>query len=494
MRIPSARTVLRYGLAALGLGCFGIVLVVGFTALWTPGRSFDGVGGMVLGLVVPLALGGLLVGSSRWSLSRQVTLGATFCSAILVLFGFELYLARDLTDRGEGVETRNPAILEISARSGNRFDTRTHAEVVMALRTRGAPAVLNYRPKHLLREEPDGTLRSVIRLDGVEILPLGGIPDSVTVWCNETGTYTVYKSDAHGFLNPPHVWRTRTTQIGVVGNSFAMGACVPIGRSFVDHIRNVHPATLNLAMGHDGPLLQLATLKEYLSRARPRIVLWVYEEEHDLPFLHKEKRSPLLMRYLESSWRQNLMSRQPEIAKAVREEGERELRLQLHKLQHTDAGDRFRHLKDTVKLRRVRLSLDLQVWKGREVVTVETADLELLRRILRDASEATTRWGGSLVFVYLPERTRYAGDPSPSGKARDLVLDLVARLKLPVVDAHAVFEAHRDPLSLFPFRQFAHYTEEGQALVARQILRCLERRDFVRGSTICPTSTAAAMR
>ena len=490
MRIPSAHAVVRYGLTALGLGCFGVVLVVGSTSLWTPGRSFDGISGMVLGLIVPLVLGSLLVGSSRWSLSRQMMLGATFCSAILVLFGLELHLARDLTDRSEGVEARNPAIQEISARSGHRFDTRTHAEVVMALRARGAPAVLNYRPKHMLQEEPDGTLRSVIRIDGVEILPLGGLPDSLTVWCNESGSYTVYTSDAHGFHNPPHVWRARTTQIAVVGNSFAMGACVPIGKGFVDRIRSVHPATLNLAMGHDGPLLELATLKEYLGGVRPRVVLWVYEEGNDFPFLHDEKRSPLLMRYLDGSWRQDLPSRRPEIANAVRDHGERELRLKLRKLQNAAAGHDLRTFMHSVKLRRVRNSLDLHVWKGRTIDTVETADLELLRDILAAARDATTGWGGSLVFVYLPARERYAGDPSPSGKARDLVLEMVARLKIPIVDAHAVFEAHRDPLSLFPFRRFAHYTEEGHDLIARQVLRCIARRDFVRGSTICPPTTS----
>jgi hypothetical protein len=419
-----------------------------------------------------------------------MTLGALLCSAILVLFGLELHLARDLTDRSEDVEVRNPAIQEISARSGNRFDTRTHAEVVMALRARGAPAVLNYRPKHMLREEPDGTLRSVIRIDGVEILPLGGLPDSLTVWCNETGTYSVYTSDAHGFHNPPHVWRARTTDIGVVGNSFAMGACVPVGKGFVDRIRSVYPATLNLAMGHDGPLLELATLKEYLGGVRPRIVLWAYEEGNDFPFLRDEKRSPLLMRYLERSWRQDYLSSRPRIAAAVRDHGERELRLKLRKLQNGDAGDGLRAFTHSVKLRRVRDSLDLHVWRGRKDDTVETAELELLRGILGAARDATTGWGGSLVFVYLPARGRYAGDPSPSIAARDRVLQMVAGLKIPIVDAHVVFEAHRDPLSLFPFRQFAHYTEEGHDLIARHVLRCIGRRDFVRGSTTCPPPTS----
>ena len=36
-----------------------------------------------------------------------------------------------------------------------------------------------------------------------------------------------------------------------------------------------------------------------------------------------------------------------------------------------------------------------------------------------------------------------------------------------------VFESHHDGLSLFPFRRSVHYTEEGNEMVAEEILRAI---------------------
>ena len=67
-----------------------------------------------------------------------------------------------------------------------------------------------------------------------------------------------------------------------VGDSFTHGACVPSEDNFVGVIRADHPATANLGMDSNGPLLMLASLKEYALRFRPKTVLWFYFEGNDL--------------------------------------------------------------------------------------------------------------------------------------------------------------------------------------------------------------------
>ena len=46
-------------------------------------------------------------------------------------------------------------------------------------------------------------------------------------------------------------------------------------------------------------------------------------------------------------------------------------------------------------------------------------------------------------------------------------------LTIPVIDVEPAFQAHDDPLSLFPFRRFGHYNEQGNQIVADTILRVL---------------------
>ena len=39
---------------------------------------------------------------------------------------------------------------------------------------------------------------------------------------------------------------------------------------------------------------------------------------------------------------------------------------------------------------------------------------------------------------------------------------------IPIIDAYAAFQAHRDPLSLFPFRGPGHYNEAGHRVVRQK--------------------------
>ena len=83
----------------------------------------------------------------------------------------------------------------------------------------------------------------------------------MTVLCNESGDYVTYHSDQHGFHNPKEVWQSSRVEIAAVGDSFVQGYCVPSDQNFVSLIRNRHPATLNLGMAGEAPLLMLATMQ-----------------------------------------------------------------------------------------------------------------------------------------------------------------------------------------------------------------------------------------
>ena len=40
----------------------------------------------------------------------------------------------------------------------------------------------------------------------IELFPLSGISNSKTIHCNESGYYSIYKSDRYGFNNPDYDW------------------------------------------------------------------------------------------------------------------------------------------------------------------------------------------------------------------------------------------------------------------------------------------------
>src|SRR5262249_27510789 len=127
-----------------------------------------------------------------------------------------------------------------------------------------------------------------------------------------------YTSDRHGLRNPAGVWAAPAADLAAVGQSSTQGYCVPDGKGFVDLLRTEYPVTLNLGISGESGLLQLGAIKEYLPSHRPKIVLWFFSEGVDLLDLYHESTHPLIIRYLEPAFTQNLVERQPEINEAVR--------------------------------------------------------------------------------------------------------------------------------------------------------------------------------
>src|SRR5690606_30451920 len=111
-----------------------------------------------------------------------------------------------------------------------------------------------------------------------------------------------------------------------LGDSYTHGVCVPTDKGFVATIRSQRPHTINLGVNGHGPLTSLATLKEYGESLKPKLVLWFYYEGNDLRDLDGwEKNSPLLKRYVESSFSQHLIEHQTEIDQLLKAYIDREM-------------------------------------------------------------------------------------------------------------------------------------------------------------------------
>ena len=83
-----------------------------------------------------------------------------------------------------------------------------------------------------------------------------------------------------------------------------------------------------------------------------------------------------------------------------------------------------------------------------------------------------------MYFVYLPPFSRYS--TGNKEKNRDIVMQTATELDIPIIDIHReVFDPHPDPLSLFPFRIYGHYTAEGYRLVAEAIGKRLKADGYV---------------
>lgn len=394
-------------------------------------------------MVGALLLAGLvLLVSLRLPQSARVTLSMTLLSLVVAAYTAEIYL------------TNLPQIRarQAAMRLAVPYDSRSQVEVVRDLRQRGIQAYPAVFPSW------EG-----LDLEKGSLLPLSGIAEVTTVFCNEYGPRIVYLSDERGFRNPPGVW-SHAPDLAVVGDSFAQGACVPDGAGFVDLFRRQFPGTVNTGMLGNGPLLDLAELKEYLVPLEPRIVLWVFTEGNDLDDLDREKGFPQLMDYLTAGHQQGLASR--------REEAEALLRDPIDKVyaERLSRGTAPSIRASFWRLWSLRQALGLGLKKKTDAAS--TANFQLLRDVLSEARRSVHAWGGEIRIVYLPALERYLGEryKKDADSTRDHVLSIARDLELPVIDLDPTIARSPHEYYLYPG---AHFSPSGNRAVAETILKAL---------------------
>ena len=71
--------------------------------------------------------------------------------------------------------------------------------------------------------------------------------------------------------------------------------------------------------------------------------------------------------------------------------------------------------------------------------------------------------------MYLPEYRRYAEQNYNSSNYNN-VIGIIQKFEIPLIDINKLIISNNiDPLSIFPFRQNGHYTEEGYKFVGENV-------------------------
>ncbi len=178
-------------------------------------------------------------------------------------------------------------------KTGKKFDKRTKLQIYEDLKKKNDKIKLTVYPS------------SYLNLNS--LFPFSGVSNSKTIYCNENGYFSIYKSDRYGFNNPDDEWSNEKVEYLLVGDSYTHGACVNRPDDIASVLRSLSKkSVLNLGYGDTGPLIHYAILREYLKKNVKKI-LWIYYEGNDLQNLKKELKNNVLSKYFENeNFSQNL--------------------------------------------------------------------------------------------------------------------------------------------------------------------------------------------
>ncbi len=358
-------------------------------------------------------------------------------------------------------------------KSADGIDDRSRAEVVYDQRQRGVKAYPVSCARHYVGR---------FKLDGRPVLPLSSLANAFIVHCNESGQMAVYVSDEHGFNNPKGLWRPGKAAVMLVGDSMVLGDCVPPEKNMAADLRRRYPGTINVGCRGNGPLTMLATIREYGTFLKPRIVVWCYAETNDLIELKHELAEGFLTNYLDPGFSQGLVARRVEIDRLIADFLERKIARESGRIEA--ARRRERLWASILRLDIIRTATGLfftdPVTKKAALAVpaasrLSEATFSAFEKTLARAKADVESWGGRLVFAYLPGWKRFKGEPGDY-RYHDRIIKIADSLGLPIVDLVPVFADQPDIFSLFARGDsaWAHYNPAGYKLAAERIAAAVE--------------------
>jgi hypothetical protein len=405
-----------------------------------------------------------------WQIDTKVNFVLSLLSFGMGIYLIEIYFTLNVQSKIINLEYLARRAEEVGA----PFDTRSKLQVLEDLRSEGIDAYPTIIPG--LFAEIGGLV-----LEGEKLFPLSSISNKTCLYCNENGPWIIYKSDEHGYRNPPGSYDKDKIDIITFGDSYTQGACVFGDEEIAGRLRNVGFRVLNLAHSGSSLQIQLATLKEYAEPVgiEGKVVLLFYFEGNDLEELTAHRNSPILMNYLkDADFSQGLINRQEEIDRALAKYLDREIEKEKSKRVKKDDYWYEKPFVKVLKLSYLRWRLGLNFFAS--VVPFPAAQpaqsstpppFDLLREALSLMRDRVASLGGDFHFVYLPHWSQYGqSSPERGARYRDQVLTIVEDLDVSIIDVHEAFMEHPDPLSLFPFRVEGHYNAAGYKVVVDKVL------------------------
>ena len=366
-----------------------------------------------------------------------------FISILMTFYTFEIYLNIKKKDNRIN-ETRIKKYLK---NTNKIYDIRTKEQIYKDLVQIDNKVKLAISPTQFVNSKNN-------------IFQLSGISNSRTILCNENGYYSEYQSDKYGFNNPNNVWNVEQIEYVIIGDSYAQGSCVNRPNDIASILRKLSKKeVINLGYGGNGPLIEYATLREYMPNNVKKII-WLYYEGNDLKDLSFELNNSVLQKYLtDLDFSQNLKEKQRFI--------DEKLNIHLNEyIKGQEKNDKKYSLINILKLSKFRGELSYLLPKKHQ--PNETRPYEDFKEILKISKLLALKNQSELYFIYIPEFNRYKANYSNDHYNK--IIEIITSLEIPIINIHEELIAkENDPFNFFPFREYGHFNVYGYQKIASYI-------------------------
>ena len=306
-----------------------------------------------------------------------------------------------------------------------------------------------------------------------DYFPLSGISKLETVYCNELGFFTTYKSDRYGFNNNDYLWDEKIIDYVLIGDSFVHGACVHNKDNLSNQIMRISKKnSLNLGMGGNSVLINFATIKEYVKKNKVKNVLLFFTEDNDLEGLKNEAENKILKKYLiDKNFRQDLNKKQKQLNNLLLTVYKNELKKEKKK----ESKNKKIHIYEILKLYKFR-SLTIDFFNKKKFDTIDSYNL--FEQIITDVDNYLKQKKIELYVIYLPSYSRITNREYSESKYKK-VMNILNDKQIKVIDIYnELFKNKKNIINLFALSGAGHYNSEGYRLISEIVYKKISGQKF----------------
>ena len=366
---------------------------------------------------------------------------AVLTTIYLAFLSVNLYLQNS-------IPSHKVSLIDIAKEKNLKLDTRSKVQVIKEMRKDN---------KNVFSSVHAGLFQTDIPKDEIirnNIYPLSGISNVTTVMCNESGFFSIYKSDRFGFNNDNLIYEKKANNIMLVGDSMIHGQCVKEGDDIAGYLRKKGYNAFSFGISSNGPLTELATIREYAKFIEPKIIFWFFHP-NDFYDIKREIHTPILKNYLSEDFSQNLIKKQSEIDFFVKKV-----------LEKKTIKKNIKKKKDlTFFLKYIGSQLTLNNLRYYFNITAVSNDYDTFNKILFLAKKEAINVNAKLYFIYLPDKREL--QISKNDKKIFTILD---DLMIETFNFKEYLKNSDDPLQYFPWRRMIHFNKNGYELIGNVLI------------------------
>ncbi len=294
------------------------------------------------------------------------------------------------------------------------------------------------------------------KLKNIDIFPLSGVSNKETILCNENGYYVHYFSDRFGFNNLDTEWDNETIEYLLLGDSLVHGFCVKSKYNMTSVLKKISKKNvINLSYGGNGPLIQLASLKEFMPNNVQKII-WTYSEWNDLIDISFEINHPILFKYYsDKNFSQSLKQKQ----NIIDDIGNTSINEGYKKPQSTIKY----YIKNFIFLNNLRFIISKKT-----KFYIPEQNFQIFEEIIIKFIEFSQENNSQPYFVYIPSYNTFSDEINEINYLR--IKNIIEKLGINFIDIrNEIFMDNINIKELFPYELPGHYSEKGYRFISKTI-------------------------